>query len=287
MGLAWGTCLIYATWVRGAQWFFRLFFLHKQIFWPRDWLVAFSTLLTSRYMYMAVHTLLVVQPAGGGYGICSLVPRGKCSMVPEHSKVTVELMFPDMDPCSPSWISYWIWGEHELLHWKFVSEANMDLQGGTWLVFPLSWPIRSEDFAPKEYKGACLFQGQGVQWARYAGAASMRDYPRWWTWPCRTMSGTRLCFCMTTPRHQVRYVHWSFVRFVIENIQNLRLLRGDSQGSNSSNSVCSLTYPKVPKARKIALFEPTLLVALHWRTFFLGSFPLTLSAATFGCHLFI
>ena len=31
----------------------------------------------------------------------------------------------------------------------------MDLQGGTWLLFPLSWPIRSEDFAPKEYKDPC------------------------------------------------------------------------------------------------------------------------------------
>ncbi len=34
-----------------------------------------------------------------------------------------------------------------------------------------------------------------------------------------------------------------YVCYVIENLQNLRLLRGISRGSNPSNSVCSLTYP--------------------------------------------
>ena len=34
--------------------------------------------------------------------------------------------------------------------------------------------------------------------------------------------------------------------FVAENMQNLRLLRGIIRGSNPSNSVCSLAYPKVP-----------------------------------------
>ncbi len=40
---------------------------------------------------------------------------------------------------------------------------------------------------------------------------------------------------------------WCFFRnYVIENLQNLRLLRGISQGSNPSTSVGSLTYPKEP-----------------------------------------
>ena len=51
----------------------------------------------------------------------------------------------------------------------------------------------------------------------------------------------------------------------------LRFLQGISQGSNLSNSVCSLTHPQVPNIAKHALFEPALLVTLHWRKFFLGS----------------
>ena len=73
-------------------------------------------------------------------------PKGNMSsMVPEHSEGTSDSF----------------WGEHGLLHYCLcqrnmdLSEGNMDLQGRTWLVFPLSWPIRSEDFAPKEYKFPC------------------------------------------------------------------------------------------------------------------------------------
>ena len=62
-----------------------------------------------------------------------------------------------------------------------------------------------------------------------------------------------------------------FRKSVIENIQNLRLLWGISWGSNPSNSVCSLTYPEVPNTAKHTVFEPALLVMLHWRPLFLGS----------------
>ncbi len=62
---------------------------------------------------------------------------------------------------------------------------------------------------------------------------------------------------------------------VIENIQNLRLLWGDSRGSNPSNSVCSLTYPKYQTTDFDTFgqhFGELLLVTPHWKTFFLGSF---------------
>ena len=75
---------------------------------------------------------LIISRLTGRRGTWNLFPfpeGNMSSMVRKHSKGTIELMFPE-------------------------DMGGHGSPGGTWLMFPLSWPIRSEDFAP-EYKESC------------------------------------------------------------------------------------------------------------------------------------
>ncbi len=62
------------------------------------------------------------------------------------------------------------------------------------------------------------------------------------------------------------------LRYTPSVTENLRLLRGDSQGINPSNSMVLLhilRYQACENWPKCPLFEPALLITRHWRRFFL------------------
>ncbi len=89
------------------------------------------------------------------------------------------------------------------------------------------------------HRNGLVFQIQITFWSLHYH--SHNSCSSWNAWFCKEV-------CMVFASTGLSLNH---ATFVIENIQNLRLLRGVSWGSNSSNSVCSLTYPKVPTTANI------------------------------------